>query len=145
MFRNGDPGHLLRLDGGSLYEVTQEVDVDQARMLLRDLGAVEYDQGWDATDAVASGDRRLLVDIDLGETGARLEFLRRAGGAIARHGPHQGAQKSTITGTSLRSMCLSKFEAVSATGSPGKSRDLQEPHTASAAGRSGATRLTALQ
>ena len=116
-------------------------------MPFGDLAVVEHDQGRYAADAVASGDRRLVADIDFGEPGARLELLRRAGEdrrhRAARTAP--GAQKSTITGMSLRSMCLSKFEVVSATGSPGKRRDLQEPHTASAAGRSGATRLTALQ
>src|SRR5882724_10001232 len=33
-------------------------------------------------------------------------------GAIMRQGPHQGAQKSTTTGTSLRSMCLWKLARV---------------------------------
>src|SRR5580700_5907952 len=75
MSRNSDLGHLLRLDGRRLYEVSQEVDIDQAGVLLRDLAVIEYDQRRDAADAVASGDRRLLVDIDFGETDARLEFL----------------------------------------------------------------------
>ena len=46
---------------------------------------------------------------------------------------------------SLRSTCLSNVFAVSAIGSPVNSFDLQAPHIASDAGRSGATRLTAEQ
>jgi hypothetical protein len=46
---------------------------------------------------------------------------------------------------SLRSTCLSNVFAVNAIGSPENSLDLQAPHIASDAGRSGATRLTAEQ
>jgi thiol-disulfide isomerase/thioredoxin len=126
------PGRLLRLDGGSLYKVTQEVDVDQARMLLRDLAMVEDGAPW-------CGPCRAMAPI-FARAAKELEPRAR----FAKVNVDE-EQKSTIIGMSLRSMCWSKFEAVSATGSPGKSRDLQEPHTASAAGRSGATRLTALQ
>src|SRR5579871_1418075 len=63
-------------------------------------------------------------------------------GAIARHGPHQGAQKSTITGMSLRSTCLSKVAVVSLTGSPEKRACLHLPQTASEAGWPEAMRLT---
>src|SRR5579863_8765270 len=66
-------------------------------------------------------------------------------GAIARQGPHQGAQKSTINGISLRSTCLSKVFAVSATGSPVKRAALQAPHFASEDGRPAGMRLTAEQ
>ena len=66
-------------------------------------------------------------------------------GAIARHGPHQGAQKSTISGMSLRSTCLSKVFDVSAIGSPVNRFALQAPHLASEAGRSAGMRLTAEQ
>src|ERR1700709_2584279 len=37
---------------------------------------------------------------------------------MAMQGPHQGAQKSTTTGTPLRLKCLSKFAAVSSMGLP---------------------------
>src|SRR5271165_2478921 len=66
-------------------------------------------------------------------------------GAIARHGPHQGAQKSTINGMSLRSTCLSKVFAVSGIGLPVNKLVLQTPHLASEAGRSAGMRLTAEQ
>src|ERR1700728_457771 len=66
-------------------------------------------------------------------------------GAIVRHGPHHGAQKSTISGMSLRSTCLSKVFDVSTIGSPVNSLALQTPHLASEAGRSAGTRLTAEQ
>src|SRR5208282_1361084 len=66
-------------------------------------------------------------------------------GAIARHGPHQGAQKSTITGMPLRSTCLSNVFDVNPIGSPANSLDLQTPHLACAAGRSAGMRLTAEQ
>jgi hypothetical protein len=66
-------------------------------------------------------------------------------GAIARHGPHHGAQKSTISGMSLRSTCLSNVVDVNAIGSPVKSFALQTPHLASEAGRSAGMRLTAEQ
>ena len=46
-------------------------------MLLRDLAVIEHDQRRDAADAVVSGDGRLLVDIDLGEAGARPDLLGR--------------------------------------------------------------------
>ena len=39
-------------------------------------------------------------------------------GAIARQGPHQGAQKSTSTGTCERAMCFSNAASSSATGWP---------------------------
>src|ERR1700733_9566684 len=66
-------------------------------------------------------------------------------GAIVRHGPHHGAQKSTISGMSLRSTCLSKVFAVSTIGSPVNRFALQAPHVASEAGRLAGTRLTAEQ
>jgi len=46
-------------------------------------------------------------------------------GAIVRQGPHQGAQKSTSTGTSLRPTWRSKVAPVSAIGVPSKSGDWQ--------------------
>src|SRR5271163_3215686 len=66
-------------------------------------------------------------------------------GAIVRHGPHHGAQKSTITGISLRSTCLAKVFVVSGIGSPVNRFALQAPHVASEAGRSAGMRLTAEQ
>jgi len=55
----------------------QKIDVHQPGVLLRHLAVVEHDQRRDAGDAVAAGDGRLLVDIDLGEAGARPELLGR--------------------------------------------------------------------
>src|SRR5271154_3755227 len=40
---------------------------------------------------------------------------------MAMHGPHQGAQKSTTRGRSLRVRCLSKLAAVSSMGLPSNS------------------------
>jgi hypothetical protein len=55
----------------------QKIEVDQARVLLGDLALFERNQSRNTANAEAGGDRRLLVDIDLGEAGARLELLRR--------------------------------------------------------------------
>jgi hypothetical protein len=63
---------------------------------------------------------------------------------MARHGPHQGAQKSTITGMSLRVMWRSKVAALAASGFPENSLWWQVPHLACPAGRSGGIRLMAL-
>ena len=130
-----------------MRQPTQKLDVHETCVLLCDLAFFERDQSRNAADAEAGCDRRLLVDVDLGEAGARFELFaaRSKIGAIARHGPHQGAQKSTMTGPSLRSIVLSKVFAVNATGSPVNSLDLQTPQIASAAGRSDGTRLTAEQ
>jgi hypothetical protein len=64
---------------------------------------------------------------------------------MARHGPHQGAQKSTITGTSLRVMCRSKLSELALTGFPVNSCRWQVPHFAWRAGRFGGIRLIAVQ
>jgi hypothetical protein len=53
-------------------------------------------------------------------------------GAICRHGPHHGAQKSTSNGMSDRSASATKFAAVRTTGSPFRSAMPQRPHFASA-------------
>jgi hypothetical protein len=47
-------------------------------MLFRHLSVVEGDQRRDATDAVSRGNRRFLVDVDLGKAGARFELLSGA-------------------------------------------------------------------
>src|SRR5260370_20510412 len=62
----------------SAHQAPKELDVDQPGVLFGDLAVIESDQGRNAADAVARGNARLLVDIDLGEAGARLELLCRA-------------------------------------------------------------------
>jgi len=51
-------------------------------------------------------------------------------GAMARQGPHHGAQKSTATGRSLDPTCRSKLAPSSAIGWPAKSGALQLPQVA---------------
>src|ERR1700733_1477095 len=55
----------------------EKIEVDKPRVLLGDLALFERDQRGNATDAEARRNRRLLVDIDLGEAGAGLKLLRR--------------------------------------------------------------------
>ncbi len=50
-------------------------------------------------------------------------------GAIVRQGPHQGAQKSTRMGSSVRAMNFEKLASVNTTGCFGKSNSLQLPQT----------------
>ena len=62
-------------------------------------------------------ERGLLVDVHLDDlVGALAHHRRSARRSVtpARHGPHHGAQKSTITGTSLRSTSASKVAVVTA-------------------------------
>ena len=130
-----------------MRQAAKELEIDQACVLLHDLALFERDQGRDAANAEARRDCRLLVDIDLGEAGARFEFLRRLV-EDRRHRPARpapGAQKSTISGMSLRSTCLSNVFEVSAIGSPVNRFALHAPHLASDAGRSAGMRLTAEQ
>ena len=49
-------------------------------------------------------------------------------GAMVRHGPHQPAQKSTITGMSLEATWRAKRAPVRATGLPWNSGSRQRPH-----------------
>ena len=92
-----------------MRELTQEVEIDEPAVLLCDLALFERDQGRDAADAEAGGDRRSSSTLTLAKRarGSSSFAARSKIGAIARHGPHHGAQKSTISGMSLRSTCLS--------------------------------------
>jgi hypothetical protein len=107
----------------------------------------EQNEGRYAADAVARRQRRLFLGVDLEEPVVRFEL---GGGALvsrrlARQGPHQGAQKSTITGMSLRVMWRSKVSASALAGFPENSFWWQVPHLAWRAGGSGGVRLIALQ
>ena len=64
-------------------------------------------------------------------------------GAICRHGPHHGAQKSTSKGTSERSARARKFSAVRTAGRPSRSAMRQRPHLASADIRASGRRFVA--
>jgi hypothetical protein len=55
-------------------------------------------------------------------------------GAMARHGPHQGAQTSTKTGRSLSRLCFSKRAPSTLAGWPSKSELWQFPHRAESGG-----------
>ena len=61
-----------------MRQAPQELEIHQPRMLFRHLSVVEGDQRRDATDAVSRGNRRFLVDGDLGKAGARFELLSGA-------------------------------------------------------------------
>src|SRR2546426_8486901 len=62
-------------------------------------------------------------------------------GAMAWHGPHQSAQKSTTTGSSVRVTAASKVASLTGTGLPSASGALHLPHTGPSASRSAGTRL----
>jgi hypothetical protein len=66
-------------------------------------------------------------------------------GAIILQGPHQGAQKSTSMGMSLRSRCLVKVTAVSSTGWPVNNGWWHCPQLGCWSSRAVGTRLTARQ
>ncbi len=66
-------------------------------------------------------------------------------GAIARHGPHHGAQKSISTGSGLASIAASKLSSASSTGRPSSRGLPQRPQTGSSARRSTGMRLVAPQ
>src|SRR5882672_5835535 len=62
-------------------------------------------------------------------------------GAIAWQGPHQSAQKSTTTGSSVRSTAAWKVASVTGTGLPSSRGALHLPQTGPSASRSGGTRF----
>src|ERR1700722_8700404 len=62
---------------GSMREAPKELEIDQPSVLLGHLALFERDQSRNAANAEARRNRRLLVDIDLGEAGARFELLCR--------------------------------------------------------------------
>src|SRR5712691_6991271 len=62
-------------------------------------------------------------------------------GAMAWHGPHHSAQKSTTTGSSVRVTAASKVASLTGTGLPSASGALHLPHTGPSASRSAGTRL----
>ena len=68
------------------------------------LAVAEEDHRRDREDLVLRGGLLVVVDVELDDAQvvARLGDLLRAG-AMTRHGPHQGAQKSTSTGMSFSS------------------------------------------
>ncbi len=66
-------------------------------------------------------------------------------GAIARHGPHHAAQKSTTTGSSLRVTKRSKRESSIAAGLPSSKALPHLPHTGSSRARAASRRLAVLQ
>src|ERR1700733_5722092 len=61
----------------SMREAPKELEIDQPSVLLGHLALFERDQSRNAANAEARRNRRLLVDIDLGEAGARFELLCR--------------------------------------------------------------------
>ena len=130
-----------------MRQAPKELEIDQASVLLGDLALFERDQSRNAANAEARRNRRLLVDIDLGEAGARFKLLRRLV-QDRRHRaarPAPGRPEVDNRGMSLRSTCLSKVFEVSVIGSPVNRFALQAPHLASEAGRSAGTRLTTEQ
>jgi hypothetical protein len=62
-----------------------------------------------------------------------------------RHGPHQGAQTSTTTGTEERATCFINIAPLASAGWPENSGCLHEPQRAFCAGRSAGSRFTAEQ
>lgn len=62
-----------------------------------------------------------------------------------RHGPHQGAQKSTSTGMSLRVTCCVKLFGASSIGCAVNKAFLHLPQVGCAVSFSEGTRFTALQ
>jgi hypothetical protein len=66
-------------------------------------------------------------------------------GAIARQGPHHGAQTSTTTGTVLLATCRSKISPTTSAGFPENRGCPQLPHLAVTASRSVGSRLMAPQ
>src|SRR5450830_822022 len=66
-------------------------------------------------------------------------------GAIVRQGPHQGAQKSTSTGMSVRSICLRKRALARSTGWPVNKSFWHLPQVGCSIRRAAGKRLTASQ
>src|SRR5690349_6938947 len=64
---------------------------------------------------------------------------------MVRQGPHHGAQKSTSTGISLRSICFRKRPVERSTGCPVNKGRWHLPQVASSSRRTEGTRLTASQ
>src|SRR4051794_27485686 len=67
---------------------------------------------------------------------------RSKAGAMARQGPHHAAQKSTTTGSSVRSTATAKLALVTGTGWPSRRGVLHLPHTGASPSRSAGTRLS---
>src|SRR5207302_3678866 len=66
-------------------------------------------------------------------------------GAMAWQGPHQSAQKSTTTGSSVRTTAASKLASLTATGLPFSSGVLHLPQVGPSATRSAGTRFKVAQ
>src|SRR5260370_16572983 len=60
-----------------MRQTLEKVEFDLARMRLGDFALFERNQSRNTANAEAGGNRRLLVDIDLGEASTRLKLLRR--------------------------------------------------------------------
>jgi hypothetical protein len=82
----------------------ERLRIQCAGFLGNDLAIPKQHQGWDALDVVAAGQHRLHVSVDFQKriAGSSSEATRSYTGAIALHGPHHCAQKSTSTGMSFR-------------------------------------------
>ena len=77
------------------------------------LAVAEEDHGGDRQDLVVRGGLLVLVDVELDD--ARVltpSAISSRTGATTRHGPHQGAQKSTSTGCSFSSTSAWKSPSV---------------------------------
>src|SRR6185437_12610330 len=79
-----------------------------------DLAVLEHHQGGDAAHAVGAGGLLVVVDVDLHD--AQLPWYWPASssriGAMALHGPHHSAQKSSSTGVSDCSTSCSKASSL---------------------------------
>ena len=80
----------------------------------------EQNQGWNAANTELGGQVGFCLGIDLGQPDPGFELARRLLElrAIILHGPHQGAQKSTNSGRSLRSTWRENVAVVNSMGSP---------------------------
>src|SRR4051812_44023554 len=73
------------------------------------------------------------------------EAMRSKAGAMARHGPHQVAKKSTTTGRPVISTNAWNRASSSAIGVPGRRGEEHLPHFGSSASRAAGTRFVAMQ
>src|ERR1700722_18590971 len=74
----GRSGKFLKpTPSASMRQAPKELEIDQPSVLLGHLALFECDQGRNAANAEARRNRRLLVDINLGEASARFELLCR--------------------------------------------------------------------
>jgi len=92
--------------------VNQNLLGNHTHNLIDNLTLFEKQQ-WGQLDAILRCNAHIIVNVQLADFGLSCKTQPSIMGLIMRHGPHQGAQKSTRTGVVLFRTSCSKLSSVS--------------------------------